>query len=545
MTNPLGPDDKAEKVEKEHVADGQGQAGGSGISYGDVMPLDAKENAARAQAEAQQKADKGAETPSGGTSTTIPRAPFTYYMGQKPQFQMRKSEFLQNKLDKQGQELKPLVDKFLKDTPKKEEHRLTDAEQRELEKTRESLAKVTNADDALNTALQLAKLYQHLRYMEEAKKATDLSLGIDPEKAAGHELFKELEHIRPADLGPSARPALKPNWLSKSNLRDRIMALPGGKVIVVGDIIVDEFLEGRPERISREAPVLILEHVGSEFVLGGAGNAANNVAALGGTCRAIGVCGRDQYATRLAELFEKAGVTQGLVQDSSRPTTVKTRVLSKSHSFKQQLLRLDRMSHEPISSLIESLIIDRLKQSSSQYSAIILSDYCGGVITDAVVKACRLIAEERSLKIAVDAQDRLERFQKVTILTPNEPDVERAVGFALNSEEALKRAGNELLDLTGAEAVLITRGARGLTLFEPGRQPLTIEPFNRSAVFDVTGAGDTVAATMTLALVTGANFAEAVALGNLAAGVVVRKPGTATCTQEELLAALDQATLPE
>lgn len=553
MTNPLVPDDKQEKVEKEQTSDQK--SGGSGISYSDLMPLEARELAAKAASEAQQNKDKSdksednradkAAAGGGGTASTIPRAPFTYYMGQKPQFQMRKADSLSTKIERPTNDLKPMVDKFLKETPGKEEHRLTDAEQRELEKTRESLAKFTNADDALKTALQLAKLYQHLNNIEEAKKATDLSLGIDPDNSMGRELFKELEHLRPADLGGSTRYALDTESLTKSNLRERIKALVGGKIIVVGDMVVDEFMEGRPERISREAPVLILEHVDTEHILGGAANAAHNVSALGGICRAIGVCGRDHYATKLAELFEKAGITQGLVQDASRPTTVKTRVLSKAHSFKQQLLRLDRMSHEPVSALVESLLIDRLRQSAGQFSAIVLSDYRAGVVTEAVIKACSTIASERNLKLVVDAQDRLERFQNVTVLTPNQPDAEQTLGYAIDSDETVERAGNDLLTLTGAEALLLTRGAKGMTLFQQGEKPFSLPPFNKSEVFDVTGAGDTVAATMTLALVTGSNFIEAVALGNLAAGIVVRKPGTATTNQAELLDALEKSELPD
>jgi rfaE bifunctional protein kinase chain/domain len=548
MSNPLVPDDRHEPDDGEAAKDSS--AGQSSLSYQDVLPLEAQEQAAK---NAQQKQESRPDNVTGGggggnstgTASTIPRAPFTYYMGQKPQYQMRQSEFLSSKIEQSSVDLKPLVDKFLKETPGKDEHKLNEADQRELEQTRESLAKFTSTDDALKTALQLAKLYQHLRCIEEAKKATDLSLGIDPESSTGRELFKELEHLRPAGFGLryGATPGLES--LTKSNLRKRIQELAAGKVIVLGDMIVDEFLEGKPERISREAPILILEHVDTELILGGAANAAHNVASLGGECRAIGVCGRDNYAAKLAELFEKAGITQGLVQDPSRPTTVKTRVLSKSHSFKQQLLRIDRMCHDLVSKPVESQLVDRLQQASAQFAALILSDYRGGILTDGIVKACLEIAKTSRLKVVVDAQDRLERFQQVTSITPNEPDAELAVGFKIDSDDRLRQAGERLLQLTGAESVLITRGARGMTLFERGRPAVSIPAFNRSEVFDVTGAGDTVTATMTLALVTGCSFAEGMALGNLAAGVVVKKTGTATINQEELLEALEDSALPE
>ncbi len=545
MSNPLTPDDRQEKPEGEAVEDSSERQ--SSLSYQDVLPLEAQEQATKdAQQRLASRSDKVSGSGGGGAGTagTIPRAPFTYYMGQKPQYQVRKSEFLSSKIERPSSEVKPLVDKFLKETPGKEEHKLNEADQRELEKTRESLAKFTSNDEALQTALQLAKLYQHLRCVEEAKKATDLSLGIEPESPVGREMFKQLEHRRPDGLGSKRTSEKALDFLNKSILRERIKQLSGGKVIVLGDMVVDEFLEGLPERISREAPILILEHVRTEHILGGAANAAHNVASLGGLCHAIGICGRDSYASKLAKLFEAAGITQGLVQDLSRPTNVKTRILSKSHSFKQQLLRIDRMSHDQISKEVEAQLVDRLKQAGRQFSAIILSDYRGGILTDGVVRSCLEIAREGGLKIIVDAQDRLDRFQHVTAITPNEPDVEKTVGFKIETDEHLRHAGETLLELTAAEAVLITRGSRGMTLFERGKSEISIPAFNRSEVFDVTGAGDTVTATMTLALVTGANFAEAMALGNLAAGVVVKKTGTATVSQQELLNALDDSNLP-
>lgn len=543
MSSPLGPDDKPDKAEKDSAADKADSA--STLSYEEVMKRQSGEQAERRNQErnAGQSILRDAITRSGGMNGSA-RSPFTYFMGQKPQYQIRKSEFLQAKNEMKSRELKPLVDDFLKDTIHKDEHRLTDAELRELEKTRESLAKVTNSEDALKTALHLAKLYQHLHHLEEAKKATDLSLGIDPDNAAGRQLFRELEKERNAEVGSSPLVFSKHPPLDKSSLRQRIMSLTGGKIIVVGDMILDEYVEGRPERISREAPVLILEHINSQYVLGGAANAAHNIAALGGTCRAIGICGRDQQASKLAELFERSGITQGLVQDTTRPTTVKTRILSTTHSFKQQLLRLDKMSREPIGALAENLLIDRLKQAAGSFDAILISDYRGGVITDGLVKACSLIGQEKRLKVVVDAQDRLERFQGVYGLTPNEPDAEKAVGYALDSEEALNKAGHDLLTITGAEFVLITRGSRGMTLFQQNTDPVNMPTFNRSEVFDVTGAGDTVVATMTLALVTGSSIAQAVALGNLAAGVVVKKTGTAVTNQVELLADLERSELP-
>lgn len=331
--------------------------------------------------------------------------------------------------------------------------------------------------------------------------------------------------------------------LSKTVLSQRIRALSKGRVIVVGDLLIDELLEGSPERISREAPVLILEHVDTELIPGGAANTANNIAALGGRCHAIGVCGHDDYAGKLAALFDRVGINHSLIADNSRPTTVKTRILSKSHSFRQQLLRLDRISHEQVSEAIESLLIEKLQAAAPNYQAIVLSDYKGGVITDRIISSCRTICKKHDLKLVVDAQNRFERFQDVAIITPNQPDTEKVVGFAIDTQESLERAGQQVLQMTRAEAVLITRGAQGMALFEREQPMCELPVFNRSEVFDVTGAGDTVIATMALALVTGATYLEAMALGNLAAGIVVRKPGTDVTSQTEMLETLESVAL--
>jgi rfaE bifunctional protein kinase chain/domain len=346
-------------------------------------------------------------------------------------------------------------------------------------------------------------------------------------------------------LTAESRPAVTSLPLTKSNLRKRIQALSGGKVIVLGDLLIDELLEGKPERISREAPVLILEHVDTQLIPGGAANTANNIVAVGGSCHAIGVCGQDEYARKMSALFTRAGITHDLVEDRTRPTTVKTRILSKSHSFRQQLLRLDRISHEPIGAQIEQRLIEKLEQVASQYQALVLSDYKGGVISDQLISACKTISARHNLKLMVDAQNLPERFQGVYLITPNQPDAEEMVGFKIDSNQSLKRAGQLLLSKTGAQAILITRGAQGMALFTPGQDVCELPVFNRSEVFDVSGAGDTVIATMALALVTGATYMEAMALGNLAAGIVVKKPGTATTNQDEMQAALDNIQLPE
>lgn len=392
--------------------------------------------------------------------------------------------------------------------------------------------------------LEVNKIYNEKDYLEEIKLATEISLGIEESQTKGREMFKNLEKVHPQDT--SATQSHGPtSSLSRKRLRDCINNLSKGKVIVVGDLLIDELLEGRPERISREAPVLILEHVETELVLGGAANTAHNVASLGGSCHAIGVCGKDEYAMKLALLLDKYGISHGLVQDPSRPTTVKTRILSKAHAIRQQLLRLDRISHATIDSAVESLLVERLNQVAANYQAIVLSDYKAGIMSKGLIDGCLKLAAKHNLICVVDAQEAFERFQGATLLTPNQPDAEQALGFSFDTPEKLNLAGKELMILTGAKAILLTRGPEGMVLFQSGKLPYYLPVFNRSDVFDVTGAGDTVVATMSLALVTGASLEEATALGNLAAGIVVRKPGTAVTTQQELINNLEIITMAE
>lgn len=471
-------------------------------------------------------------------------AGLSFPIGLKQHFQLRKSEFLdlQEKPDK---ELTAKVEKFLTETTVKEDGHRTAAEDRELDQARKGLQEAQSKDDALSKALHLARLYQHLRYIEEAKQAALFALGLDPDNLVGKQLFKELERMHPVDIGVSAPAIALPTSITKSILRQRISKLSGGRVMVVGDLLIDELLEGKPERISREAPVLILEHVDTVHIPGGAANTANNIVALGGRCHAIGVCGADEYAQKLADMLNRHRIEHSLVPDVTRPTTVKTRILSKSHSLMQQLLRLDRIAHHEVSTFIQRMIVEKIGFAANDYQAIVLSDYKAGVITDGVIRACREIARDRAMYLIVDAQAQFERFQECSLLTPNQPDAEKAVGYAINSKESLERAGQELLNKTNAESLLITRGPEGMVLFSKGKSMVEMPVFNRSDVFDVTGAGDTVVGTMALALVSGASYVEAMALGNLAAGIVVRKSGTAVTSQQEMLETLDALQIEE
>lgn len=473
-------------------------------------------------------------------------------IGLRQHFQLRKSEFPIDKDDKANKEamheLKNRIDELIFATHINDDTKLTPAERQGLEHSRQNLQQASDLGEALSNALHLARLYQHLRYIEEAKKATMLALGIDPDNQLGKQLFKELERVQSMDLGLANKSLPLSNILTHSKLRTRIINLSAGSVTVIGDLLIDRLLEGKPERISREAPVLILEHVSTDHIPGGAANTAHNVTALGGKCHAIGICGQDEFAKPLAQCLEAHGISHDLVQDPERPTTVKTRIISKSHSLMQQLLRIDRISHEPISAETEAKLIEKIQKisgSKQQNHALILSDYKAGVITDSVIAAVRKVAAEKDLMVIVDAQGAFERFQNCTLMTPNQPDAEAYAGMQITSKASLEKLGQILLTKSGVKALLVTRGGEGMVLFQQGKPMFEIPAFNRSDVFDVTGAGDTVVATMSLALTSGASLEEAMALGNLAASIVVRKPGTAVTSQKEMLEHLEKLSLPE
>lgn len=466
-------------------------------------------------------------------------------IGLRQHFQLRKSEFEGEKSELRLNNFTPQITDLILQTHITDDDKLTSAERAGLARARENLTNSLSPTDALSNALHLARLYQHLRYIEEAKKSTLFALGIDPDNQLGKQLFKELERVHPTDLGvKSAVPMMSP--LSRNRLKTRIINLSGGAVTVVGDLLIDRLLEGKPERISREAPVLILEHVSTEHIPGGAANTAHNVTALGGKCHAIGICGEDGFADSLAKCLEAHGITHDLVKDKTRPTTVKTRIISKSHSLMQQLLRIDRISHEPISRESEAALIEKINNAQNvETHAIILSDYKAGVITDGVIAAVKKMAKEKDLMVIVDAQGDFQRFQDCTLMTPNQPDAEAYAQMEINSREALEKLGEILLNKSGVKALLVTRGGEGMVLFQKGKPMFEIPAFNRSEVFDVTGAGDTVVATMALALTSGASMEEAMALGNLAASIVVRKPGTAVTSQKEMLEHLEKLNLPD
>ncbi len=335
---------------------------------------------------------------------------------------------------------------------------------------------------------------------------------------------------------------------NKNKLSDLIGKLSSGSVLVIGDIILDEFIIGSPERISREAPVIILEHISSDYALGGASNAAHNISSVNAKCHLIGVVGEDLYAKALENECLKNKINPVLSLDKNRPTTVKTRLLSTAHKhptssvfFKQQLLRLDRLSRKNIGHDIEVDLIKSFESYIKKVKAVLISDYDLGICSQKIVKSLINIASKNKIPVIVDAGDDFQKFRGSYLITPNQPDTESAVGFSITDKSSLIKAGKKLIEISGAENVLITRGSEGMALFNAKKSdnPFILPAFNVSEVFDVTGAGDTVAGVIACAIsVVGAgrdlHLQLACTLGNLAASIVVKKYGTAVTDVKEM-----------
>ncbi len=339
--------------------------------------------------------------------------------------------------------------------------------------------------------------------------------------------------------------------------KERLLALIDGfsnrRVLVVGDIIADEFIYGEVARVSREAPVLILKYDTTEMVAGGAGNAANNVAALGGRARLVGVVGADPEGRRLLASFHRGVDRSPVVRAREYRTPVKTRILAGGvHSAKQQIVRIDREIDLPLTDAESRSYTREIKSALDGCDAVLLSDYGSGLVTPALADLVRRTLDRRSRRrpvpLLVDSRYRLLDYRGFTSCTPNESEVEQIVGIRVtDNAAALEQAGRRLLQRTRMGAVLVTRGSRGMALFEPRQPTAHIPIFGSDEVADVTGAGDTVIATVGLALAAGASFYEAARLANYAGGLVVMKRGTATVSAEEMAAAVasDHDTSPE
>ena len=328
--------------------------------------------------------------------------------------------------------------------------------------------------------------------------------------------------------------------ISRQRLSSLIDSFAGLRLVVAGDYVLDRFLYGHPKRVSREAPVLILRFWKEEHLPGGAGNTAANVRSLGGVPVPVGALGEDEAGRTLQRVLEERGIeTDGLLTVAGYGTPTKTRILAGApHGIKQQVVRYDRESRLAPDEAVAGEIARRLADSARQARGAVLSDYgYGAVPADAV--ALLRSGLPAGTPILVDSRHGLTGFEGADAVTPNEEELEESTGRPLgDSAGELESAARSLARQIRCTTVLVTRGSRGIALFQDGAPPVSIPVHGTDQVADVTGAGDTVLATFSLALASGATALEAALLANFAGGVAVMKMGTAVVTPEELKGAI-------
>jgi len=316
-------------------------------------------------------------------------------------------------------------------------------------------------------------------------------------------------------------------------------AFPAAEVVVVGDFVADEYVYGETERVSREAPVLIVRYESSELKPGGAGNAAMNLAALGVRVRAVGAVGDDALGAALLDELEEGGIdVSGIERVKGRPTEAKTRILAGGRSTRrQQMIRLDRSPSEPLAPLVERRIVRTLERSGRRAGAVLASDYGSGTVGPSAIEALRRL-HRRGVPVCVDSRYNLRAFTGLTMVKPNEVELETASGVSLAQRGGLERAARALQRRVGCEVLLVTRGRNGMSVFRRGQATVNVPAHGSQEAVDVTGAGDTVAATFCAGLAAGGDAVSAARLANVAGALVVQKPGTATVSRAELQAEL-------
>ncbi len=309
------------------------------------------------------------------------------------------------------------------------------------------------------------------------------------------------------------------------------------KVIIIGDLVADQFLHGTISRVSREAPVFILRHDETETRAGGAANAAVNVASLGGEAVLIGVAGNDLNGRELIERLRGSNVNCDLVLISDTfQTTTKVRVLAgQQYAPRQQVIRIDYENKEMIDGEMQDKLKSNLLSAAGNADAIIISDYNYGAANENIAEAARAIAADRKIPLIVDSRFNLKKFPKATTATPNQEEVEQILGKDFTEADCVK-----LCETLGYQSLLVTCGSQGMLLIEKNNLPVRIDAVGAKEPVDVTGAGDTVIAAYTLGLASGLTFAEAANLANHAGGIVVMKKGTASVSLDELFDSLEK-----
>ncbi len=319
--------------------------------------------------------------------------------------------------------------------------------------------------------------------------------------------------------------------MANEELLDYIPRFKNARIMVIGDLMIDEYIWGNVSRISPEAPVPVVNVTGENLCLGGAGNVVNNIFTLGGKVFIAGVVGNDEMGRKVIHNLRKMGIdTRGIIVEAQRVTTVKTRIIA----HHQQVVRYDREVIRPILAENVKLIIALLEERLAEIDAVLISDYGKGVICGPLMEQVRALAKDAGKIITVDPKVKnIPFFAGVTVLTPNHLEAAEAAGRWIQSEEDLMMVGKTLLERLQAQSILITRGEKGMSLFQDNGE-VTHIPTVAKEVYDVTGAGDTVISVLTLAMASGAPVKEAAMLANIAAGIVVGEVGTATVKAGEL-----------
>lgn len=310
----------------------------------------------------------------------------------------------------------------------------------------------------------------------------------------------------------------------------------GKRIVIVGDLVADQFLRGTINRVSREAPVFILRHDETETLAGGAANTAVNVASLGGNARLVGLAGKDPNGENLLKRLDESSVaTQFVIRSKEFQTTTKVRVLAGQHyAPRQQVIRIDYENRNTISDEVYQELKENLKSASADCDAIIVSDYDYGVASTDLYEFALQLAAGKDIPLLVDSRFRLENFPGATTATPNKEEVERLLG-----EELTEVGCSELCRKLNYRSLLVTLGNKGMLIIENGSKPVYVECIGSTEPVDVTGAGDTVIAAYALGLASGLGFAESAKIANHAGGIVVMKKGTAAVSMEELLRSIE------
>jgi D-beta-D-heptose 7-phosphate kinase/D-beta-D-heptose 1-phosphate adenosyltransferase len=319
-----------------------------------------------------------------------------------------------------------------------------------------------------------------------------------------------------------------------TNYKNILKEFKKKKILIIGDLILDRYIWGKVNRISPEAPVPIVEVTKEDFLLGGALNVANNISALGGCPTIIGIIGNDRAGDLLLNLVAEKGMRCDGIFRCSRPTTVKTRVIAHN----QQVVRFDKEDKKNIDGKVLKDTLGYIRGALHEHDAVIISDYKKGVISRKLIREVLKNSKSHDIFVSVDPKvGHFHLYKNVSLITPNLTEASVASGIIIEDEKSLILAGKKLLKKLLCDAVLITRGEQGMTLFEKNK--VTHIPTITRDVYDVTGAGDTVIAAFTIAYVSGANREEAAVIANHAAGIVVGKIGTAVATTEEILRSLN------